>query len=155
MFHAAARRDEAAARFAAQEAAGEACPSSGRTEATGSKPSRGTGLCGRPRYLGGGEREAVGMNPAQFRAWRKALGWKQKEAAERLGLKKRMIQYYETGERDGQKVKIPKSVRLACYALSQGVADFDGETARRDAPDLAAQADGKSGLAAADGAAQP
>ena len=72
------------------------------------------------------------MDPAQFRAWRKARGWKQKEAAERLGLKKRMIQYYETGERDGKKVRIPKSVRLACYALSQGVSDFDGETAERD-----------------------
>ncbi|MDQ0327461.1 transcriptional regulator with XRE-family HTH domain [Rhodopseudomonas julia] len=54
---------------------------------------------------------------------------KQKEAADRLGLKKRMIQYYETGERDGKKVKIPKSVRLACYALSVGIADYDGETA--------------------------
>lgn len=43
-----------------------------------------------------------------------------------LGLKKRMIQYYETGQRDGKKVKIPKSVRLACFALSQGIEDFDG-----------------------------
>jgi len=67
------------------------------------------------------------MTPEQFKAWRKQLGMKQKEAAERLGLKKRMIQYYETGERDGKKVKIPKSVRLACYALSMGVSDYDGE----------------------------
>ena len=66
------------------------------------------------------------MTPAQFRSWRKDLGFKQKDAAERLGLKKRMIQYYETGQRDGKKVKIPKSVRLACYALSQGIDDFDG-----------------------------
>ena len=94
------------------------------------------------------------MNPAQFRAWRKALGWKQKEAAERLGLKKRMIQYYETGERDGKKVKIPKSVRLACFALSQGVTDFDGETARRDAPDMRPPAGNEpGGTTAADGAA--
>ncbi|WP_051630744.1 helix-turn-helix domain-containing protein [Afifella pfennigii] len=69
------------------------------------------------------------MTPDQFKAWRKQLGMKQKEAAERLGLKKRMIQYYETGERDGKKVKIPKSVRLACYALAMGVADYDGESA--------------------------
>ncbi|MCT8266153.1 helix-turn-helix transcriptional regulator [Afifella sp. JA880] len=68
------------------------------------------------------------MTPDQFKAWRKKLGMKQKEAADRLGLKKRMIQYYETGERDGKKVKIPKSVRLACYALSVGIADYDGET---------------------------
>ena len=66
------------------------------------------------------------MSPAQFRAWRKGLGLRQKEAADLLGLKKRMIQYYEKGERDGKKVAIPKTVRLACYALVQGVADFDG-----------------------------
>lgn len=66
------------------------------------------------------------MTPEQFRAWRKSLGWKQKDAAERLGLKKRMIQYYEKGDRDGKAVQIPKTVRLACYALAQGVTDFDG-----------------------------
>ncbi len=66
------------------------------------------------------------MTPDDFRAWRKALGWKQKEAAERLGLRKRMIQYYEKGNRDGKDVKIPKTVRLACYALANGIDDFDG-----------------------------
>lgn len=66
------------------------------------------------------------MDPAQFRTWRKSLGLKQKEAAEKLGLKKRMIQYYETGRRDGKDVDIPRAVRLACYALSAGVEDFDG-----------------------------
>ncbi|PLX44333.1 MAG: XRE family transcriptional regulator, partial [Hyphomicrobiales bacterium] len=30
--------------------------------------------------------------------------------------------------RDGRKVEIPKSVRLACYAITHGVQDFDGET---------------------------
>ncbi len=67
------------------------------------------------------------MKPSQFRAWRKSMGYKQKEAAAHLGLKKRMIQYYEKGDRDGHPVDIPKSVRLACYALSRGIADFDGE----------------------------
>jgi transcriptional regulator with XRE-family HTH domain len=66
------------------------------------------------------------MSPAQFKAWRKSLSLKQKEAAEKLGLKKRMIQYYETGKRDGKKVVIPRTVALACYALSTGVEDFDG-----------------------------
>ncbi|ESR26912.1 helix-turn-helix domain-containing protein [Lutibaculum baratangense] len=66
------------------------------------------------------------MTPEQFRAWRKGLGLKQKEAADRLGLKKRIIQYYEKGERGGKSVEIPLSVRLACYALSQGIGDFDG-----------------------------
>lgn len=66
------------------------------------------------------------MTPEKFRAWRKSLGLKQREASEKLGLKKRMIQYYETGERDGHPVEIPLTVRLACYALSRGVEDFDG-----------------------------
>ena len=73
------------------------------------------------------------MKPSQFRAWRKSMGYKQKEAAERLGLKKRMIQYYENGNRDGKPVEIPKSVRLACYALSNGIADFDGEKTTENA----------------------
>jgi transcriptional regulator with XRE-family HTH domain len=66
------------------------------------------------------------MTSHQFKAWRKAMGLKQKEAAERLGLKKRVIQYYEHGHRDGKKVAVPKSVELACYALSAGVDAFDG-----------------------------
>ncbi len=66
------------------------------------------------------------MSPAEFRAWRKSRGLKQKEAAEKLGLKKRMIQYYETGNRGAKKVIIPKTVELACYALSVGVEAFDG-----------------------------
>ncbi len=66
------------------------------------------------------------MSPHQFKAWRKALGLKQKEAAARLGLKKRVIQYYERGHRDGKKVDVPKAVELACYALSRGVTAYDG-----------------------------
>jgi transcriptional regulator with XRE-family HTH domain len=66
------------------------------------------------------------MSPAEFRAWRKSRGLKQKEAAEKLGLKKRMIQYYETGSRGEKQVVIPKTVELACYALSVGVEAFDG-----------------------------
>lgn len=68
------------------------------------------------------------MTPELFRKWRKSLGLKQKDAAEVLGLKKRMIQYYEKGDRNGRPVEIPKAVRLACYALSAGIADFDGAT---------------------------
>jgi hypothetical protein len=37
-----------------------------------------------------------------------------------------MIQYYESGERDGEKVEIPLSVRLACFSLTQGVIDYHG-----------------------------
>lgn len=66
------------------------------------------------------------MEAGDFRKWRKSLHLSQKDAAHVLGLKRRMIQYYEKGERDGEKVKIPRSVRLACYAISVGVADYHG-----------------------------
>lgn len=66
------------------------------------------------------------MEPGDFKKWRKSLDLSQKDAAHLLGLKRRMIQYYEKGERDGEKVTIPRAVRLACYAISQGVADFNG-----------------------------
>ena len=73
------------------------------------------------------------MTPNQFKSWRKSFGLKQKEAADTLGLKKRMIQYYETGKRDGKHVAIPKAVSLACFALSQGVKSFNGsETVYED-----------------------
>lgn len=71
------------------------------------------------------------MNGKQFRKWRKRRKLSQKKAAELLGLKPRMIQYYEKGEREGKSVPIPKSVRLACFALDEGVLDYDGETIRR------------------------
>ena len=67
------------------------------------------------------------MSPQSFKRWRKSLGLSQKEAAEALGLKRRMIQYYEKGERDGEPVTVPRSVRLAAWALGEGVSDFDGE----------------------------
>lgn len=54
------------------------------------------------------------------------MGMSQKDAAKSLGLKPRIIQYYEKGERDGEKVKVPRSIRLACYALAQGVTDYNG-----------------------------
>ena len=72
------------------------------------------------------------MTPEQFKEWRKSLKLKQKSAAELLGLKKRIIQYYEKGIRDGRQVVIPKYIRLACYAISKGVRDFDGDTPKTD-----------------------
>ena len=66
------------------------------------------------------------MRGQDFKKWRKSLDLSQKEAAEALGLKRRVVQYYEKGERNGEKVKIPKSVRLACYALAAGVRDYQG-----------------------------
>lgn len=73
------------------------------------------------------------MTPGGFKAWRKALGLSQRKAADALGLKNRIVQYYEKGERDGEKVKIPKHVRLACYALSIGVSDYHGPGAESEA----------------------
>ena len=66
------------------------------------------------------------MTPSDFKRWRKALRLSQKEAAEALGLKRRVVQYYEKGERDGVQVVIPKTVRLACFALAEGAADYQG-----------------------------
>ena len=66
------------------------------------------------------------MSPAAFKRWRKALKLSQKEAAEALGLKRRVVQYYEKGLRDGNQVVIPKTVRLACQALMQGHKDYTG-----------------------------
>ena len=66
------------------------------------------------------------MEPGDFKKWRKAMSLSQKDAAHALGLKRRMIQYYEKGERDGEAVKIPLTVRLACYALTEGIADYRG-----------------------------
>ncbi|HEY1632999.1 MAG TPA: helix-turn-helix transcriptional regulator [Rhizomicrobium sp.] len=66
------------------------------------------------------------MRPSEFKRWRKGLKFSQKEAAHALGLKRRVVQYYEKGERDGEPVKIPKTVRLACYALWKGINDYHG-----------------------------
>ena len=66
------------------------------------------------------------MTPARFKRWRKDLKMSQKEAAEALGLKRRILQYYEKGERDGERVDIPKTVRLACYAIERGCKDYSG-----------------------------
>ena len=57
--------------------------------------------------------------------------WPRRQRWFRLGLKKRMIQYYEKGARDGRPVEIPLAVRLACYAISAGITDFDGRATSR------------------------
>lgn len=82
------------------------------------------------------------MKPEDFKRWRKSLDLSQKEAAEALGLKRRVVQYYEKGERDGGKVVIPKTVRLACFALSQGVREYKGPS-KREMQALRAAAKGK------------
>lgn len=66
------------------------------------------------------------MTPKEFKAWRKFCGLTQEHAAKKLGLKKRTIQYYEKGERDGKDFKIPRTTALACYAISVGVEHYFG-----------------------------
>ena len=75
------------------------------------------------------------MKGPDFKRWRKAQGWSQKDAAEQLGLKRRVVQYYEKGERGDKAVKIPRAVRLACYALSVGVDDYSGPPKSKDRDD--------------------
>ncbi|MCP5433194.1 MAG: helix-turn-helix transcriptional regulator [Alphaproteobacteria bacterium] len=71
------------------------------------------------------------MKPRDFRDWRKTLKLSQKEAADALGLKRRVVQYYEKGERNGEEVKIPRTVQLACWAV------WKGHTGNWDGPSLA------------------
>jgi transcriptional regulator with XRE-family HTH domain len=66
------------------------------------------------------------MKGNDFKRWRKSLDMSQKDAADALGLKRRVVQYYEKGERDGDPVKIPRVVRLACYSILIGVEDYHG-----------------------------
>jgi predicted transcriptional regulator len=72
------------------------------------------------------QKEAKPMKGHDFKRWRKSLDISQKHAADALGLKRRVVQYYEKGERDGEPVKIPRVVRLACYAILIGVEDYHG-----------------------------
>lgn len=70
--------------------------------------------------------DGLEMSAEAFKRWRKSLGMTQKDAAEALGLKRRVVQYYEKGERKGKSVEIPLTVRLACYALTADVRDYAG-----------------------------
>ena len=95
------------------------------------------------------------MRPQDFKRWRKALSFSQKEAAEALGLKRRVVQYYEKGERGGAKVKIPKTVRLACAALSQGLSDYQGPEKPAEGKAAGKKANSKKGTAKTKAKAAP
>jgi transcriptional regulator with XRE-family HTH domain len=66
------------------------------------------------------------VKPQDFKRWRKSQGLSQKDAAHALGLKRRVVQYYEKGERDGKKIDIPLYIRLACAAFAAGARDYHG-----------------------------
>jgi DNA-binding XRE family transcriptional regulator len=79
------------------------------------------------------------MKPSEFKAWRKDCKLTQEQAAKKLGLKKRTIQYYEKGKqyyekgkRDGKDFKIPKTTELACYAITVGVEHYFGPESLND-----------------------
>lgn len=54
------------------------------------------------------------MTPNMFREWRQGLGASLTQAADVLGLSRRMIAYYESGEKE-----IPKYIALACVGVQQ------------------------------------
>ncbi len=54
------------------------------------------------------------MNKVSFKKWRKKNGFSQQQAADVLGLKRRMIQYYEKGKKGDKIIQIPKYIQLAC-----------------------------------------
>jgi transcriptional regulator with XRE-family HTH domain len=81
------------------------------------------------------------MTSEDFTTWRKAMGLKRSETAALLGLKKRAIRDFEKGQTKNRRVVIPKTVELACYALSRGVSEFDGKTAKNSFSGLGAAED--------------
>ncbi len=61
------------------------------------------------------------LTAREFIRWRRLMKFSQPEAAEVLGLSTRTISTYETGvNQNGAPTKIPKSVALACLAISDG-----------------------------------
>ena len=81
------------------------------------------------------------MTPEEFKSWHKAMGLRRKETAALLGLKKGMIRNYEKAQSKSRKAEIPKAVELACFALSRGVSQFDGKTAKNSFSGLGAAED--------------
>jgi transcriptional regulator with XRE-family HTH domain len=79
------------------------------------------------------DEDGVVMSHRDFKRWRKVMNLSQKEAAQALGLKRRILQYYEKGERNGDPVAIPKTVRLACFAIAHGCDDYRGPEIAREA----------------------
>ena len=81
------------------------------------------------------------MTPENFKSWRKAMGLKRKEIAALLGIKMRKLRCYEKASNHKNNIPIPKAVQLACYALSRGVSEFDGNIAKNSFNGLGASED--------------
>ena len=69
------------------------------------------------------------MTPAAFKDWRLRNDLTQRGAAKLLGYSERQIQSFESGfEKPGKPVKIPKAVSLACWAIENGIEEWDGHS---------------------------
>lgn len=62
------------------------------------------------------------MTPANLNDWQRRHGFTRAQAAARLGISRRMYQYYAAGERP-----IPRTVELATRAINAGL-DGDRES---------------------------
>jgi transcriptional regulator with XRE-family HTH domain len=73
------------------------------------------------------------MTSEQFKDWRERMGLSQQEAAEALGISKGSVINYESGIRreDDRPVTIPRTVELACAAVTFGLTpDFSTRSER-------------------------
>jgi transcriptional regulator with XRE-family HTH domain len=73
------------------------------------------------------------MTSEQFKQWRERMGISQQEAADALGISKGSVVNYENGARreDDRPVTIPRTVELACAALTFGIIpDFTARAER-------------------------
>lgn len=61
------------------------------------------------------------MNAAELRAWRKRLGWSQREAAEAMGW---CLRHYHEMEQGKEPIRLV--TELACAALALGLRRFPG-----------------------------
>lgn len=67
------------------------------------------------------------MTPTAFRDWRLRNDLTQAGAGELLGYSERWIRAWESGfEAPGKPAIIPKAVCLACWAIENGIEDWDG-----------------------------
>lgn len=68
------------------------------------------------------------MTNAQFKAWRKHMGFTMAEAAKALGISPGSVELYERGARrdNSRPVVIPRPVELACAALALGIKGYEG-----------------------------
>lgn len=64
------------------------------------------------------------MTPETFRAWRKRLNLKQREAADRLGVSPSTVQKWEGGQSP-----IPDLAPLACAAVAFGLPPYGDKAA--------------------------